>query len=49
MEQTKEERNRERYESMSNKRFEDETFEEYKDRRRVANQLMKDYLKGMIR
>lgn len=49
MEQTKEERSRERYESMSNKRFEDETFEEYKDRRRAANQLMKDYLKGMIR
>ena len=49
MEQTKEERNRERYESMSNKRFEDETFEEYKDRLRTTKQLTRDYLKGMIR
>ena len=49
MEQTKEERNRERYESMSNKRFEDETFEEYKDRLRATKQLTRDYLKGTIR
>lgn len=36
----------ERYASMSNARLEGETFEEYKERRRATNAMLKQYLKG---
>jgi hypothetical protein len=38
-----------RYATMSNARLEGETFEEYKERRRATNKMLKDYLKGRNR
>ena len=35
-----------RYETMSNARLEGETFEEYKQRRKDTNKVIKQYLKG---
>lgn len=39
----------ERYATMSNARLEGETFEEYKERRRATNRMVKDYLRGRNR
>jgi len=38
-----------RYATMSNARLEGETFEEYKERRRATNKMVKDYLRGRNR
>lgn len=38
-----------RYATMSNARLEGETFEEYKERRRATNRMLKDYLRGRNR
>lgn len=35
-----------RYETMSNARLEGESFEEYKERRRLTNKMLKQHLKG---
>ena len=39
----------ERYASMSNSRFEDETYEEYKERLKTTQRALKFYLKGVGR
>lgn len=36
----------ERYATMSSSRLKGESFEQYKERRRVTNRLIKNYLKG---
>jgi hypothetical protein len=39
----------ERYASMSNSRFEDETYEEYRERLKITKTALKAYLKGVGR
>jgi hypothetical protein len=40
------EKDMERYETMSNARLEGESFEDYKQRRAITNRMIKQYLKG---
>ena len=45
-ENKQEERVGERYASLSGKRFEDESYDEYKSRMRTTKRLLKQYMKG---